>query len=150
MVLQIHFNALKEMSNMTTATKKGTAAKPATKAPAKKPAATKAAPKAPAKKPVATKPAAAKTARKPVAKPAAKAPAKKPAPKVKATVMALDLTELLKAFAAGGKSPRNVRLPGSVDVNVKAALIAEAKRLKISVSALTSAIVTQYIATLSA
>ena len=131
---------------MATATKKGTAAKPATKAPAKKPAATKAAPKAPAKpaakKPVATKPA--------VAKPAAKAPAKKPAPKVKATVMALDLTELLKAFAAGGKSPRNVRLPGSVDVNVKAALIAEAKRLKISVSALTSAIVTQYIATLSA
>lgn len=84
------------------------------------------------------------------AKPATKAPAKKPAPKVKATVMALDLTELLKAFAAGGKSPRNVRLPGSVDVNVKAALISEAKRLKISVSALTSAIVTQYIATLSA
>ena len=139
---------------MTTVTKKSTAAKSATKAPVKKPAVAKAPAKATAKpaakKPVATKAATPKAAAKPVAKPAAKTPAKKTAPKVKATFMAMDLTDLLKAFAAGGKSPRNVRLPGNVDVAVKAALVAEAKRLKISVSSLVAAIVTQYMTTRSA
>lgn len=118
-------------------------------------------------KPVAKKTPAAKTApkktpAKTVAKPAAKAAAKKPAVKqptaaaktpakkavAKKTTMDLDLTAILESFKVGGKAPRNARLPGSVDDGVKAKLDAEAKRLKVSVSALVAAIVAQYIAAL--
>lgn len=117
------------------------------KTPVKTPAVTKL--KVPAKKPTAVKkPAVVKAV---AAKPAAKAPAKKPAAKkVKATVMALDLSGVLAGFFKLGQPARNSRLPGSVDPKVRAQLEAEAKRLKISVSALVAAIVTQYITTLNA